>query len=172
MKILPPLFSPAFFTALLLLTACSVRFNMHGGGAVNPDLKSISIQTFPNEAPTVVPYLGQLFTQKLQDRFLAQSRLTLTDASPSVELTGAVTSYTVAPTALQGNATASQNRLTVGIRVTYKNNVATNESWEKNFSAFTDYSTTQDLSAIERDKLTEIVEQLTQQVFNESLGKW
>lgn len=157
---------------VLLLSACSVKFNMTGGGGVNPNLKTISIQTFANEAPVVVPYLGQLVTQKLQDRFLAQSRLALADNDPSIELTGSITSYTVAPTSVQGNATASQNRVTLTLRVDFKNNVETADSWTKTFSAFQDVDQSKDITSVERELLTEIVDQLTQNIFNDSLGKW
>lgn len=159
-------------TFISVLAGCSVRFNMTGGGAVNPDIKSISIQPFAMEAALAPPYTGQFFSTKLQERFLTQSRLSLTDNNPSIELSGSITQYSIAPVAVQGNTSAAQNRLTLSIKVSYKNNVVPNESWDKTFSQFEDFDASRDLASIERDKIEAITTRLTQEVFNESLGKW
>ena len=158
--------------AAALLNACSVRFNFSGGGAVNPDIKSIAIQPFSMDAALAPPYTGQFFSTKLQERFLNQSRLYLTDNNPSIELSGSISDYSIMPIAIQGNTSAAQNRLTLKIHVSYKNNVVPNESWEKDFSQVEDFDASRDLASIEREKIEAITARLTQDIFNESLGKW
>ncbi len=156
---------------MLVLSACSIRFNFTGG-QVPDNLETLFVDNFSNEAEIVVPYLAQLVSEQLQDRFLNQSKLSLTSGAADVELSGSVVRYTVLPTSISGENRAEQNRMTIGVKVAFTNNVNPNESWEQNFSAFVDFDASEDLSSVERDKIEEILEQITQDIFSKSLGKW
>lgn len=159
-------------TMVLLVQACALRFNFHGGGSVNPDLETLSVEIFSNEAQIIVPYLSQEVTQQIQDRFLNQSRLTLTSGAADIVLSGAITRYTVLPVAISGTDQAAQNRLTIALRVKFENNVEPNDSWEQTFNSFVDFDASEDFSSIERERIDEVLEQLTQDIFTKSIGKW
>lgn len=150
---------------------CLVNFNFTGGN-VDTSLETLNVEIFTNEAQIVVPYLAQETTQQIQDRFLNQSRLTLTTGAADVKLSGNVSRYAIAPVAIGGDERAEQNRLTIGLRVKFDNNVNPDESWEQNFSAFVDFDADEDLSSIERDLIDEALDQLTQDIFSKSIGKW
>jgi len=157
--------------SLLLTTGCSVNFNLTGGN-VDPRLQTLAVEQFGNEAQIVVPWLAQEVTNQLQDRFLSQSRLSLTSGDADVIISGSVTNYTISPVAISGDNTAAQNRLTIGMRVKFENTIDDNESWEQSFSNFVDFNSDRDFASLERDLVNEILEQLTQDVFNRSIGKW
>ncbi len=158
---------------LVLLTGCiKIGFNFTGGGAIDPRIQTLSIETFSNEAPVVVPYLSQEVTQQMQDRFLNQSRLQLVDNNADIRIGGAVTRYQVSPVAISGNTRAEQSRLTVAVRIAFVNTIDENESWENTFSKFVDFDATQDFSSLERDLIDEVLEQITQDVFTKSVAKW
>jgi hypothetical protein len=148
-----------------------VNYNFTGG-LVDTELESLTIESFGNVSNIVVPYLGQSFTEALRDRFLSQSRLSLTDGAADIELSGNIVQYNVAPVAIEGDDRAGQNRLSIAVRVKFNNNVNPNDSWEQTFNSFQDFSSSQDLSSIERDLIDEINNQLTQDIFNKSIGKW
>ena len=66
--------------SLLLLTSC---FAITGcdvysftGASISPEIKTISIASFPNQASLVQPSLSQVFTEKLKDKFVSQTNLT------------------------------------------------------------------------------------------------
>jgi hypothetical protein len=59
--------------------------------------------------------------------------------------------------------------MTVNIRFT---NSKTNESWERQFSATTQYNSTQQLSAVQEQLVTEMVKDLTDQIFNATVADW
>lgn len=162
-----------FIISLLILSSCKVNFNFTGVPTGADDgLETIAITLFGNEAPIVVPFLAQELTDQLQDRFLSQSKLSLTTGTADVVVSGAITSYIVSPVAISGNETAEQNRLNVSVRVKYENNVTPEDSWEQSFSQFVDFSADEDFASIEEEQIALVVEQLTQEVFNKSLGKW
>lgn len=156
---------------LLCLSACRISFNTSGGN-VDTSLSTLFVDKFSNEAAIVVPYLAQELTQQIQDRFLSQSRLSLTSGAADVALSGAVTVYTVLPKAIQGENRAAQNRLSISVRVKYENNVNPNESWEQTFSGYSDFDANLDFSRIEREQINLVLEQITQDIFSRSIGKW
>jgi len=156
---------------VILLQSCTVKFNLTGGN-VDPRLQTLAVEQFGNEAQIVVPFLAQEVTNQLQDRFLSQSRLSLTSGDADIIISGSVTSYTISPVAITGDNQAAQNRLTIGLKVSYENTVDENDSWEQTFSNFVDFNRDRNFSSIERDLVDEILEQMTQDVFNRSIGKW
>ncbi len=153
------------------LTSCTIAFNFTGG-SVDDSLETLSVETFGNEAPLVVPFLALEVTNQIQDRFLSQSRLTLTDGAADVQLSGAVVRYAVTPVAVQGDETASQNRLTIDVRVAFENTQNPSDSWTQNFSSFTDFDANLDLASEEARLIDEVLEQITQDIFTKSIGKW
>jgi len=155
-----------------LLGGCSVNFNFTGTGSVDTSLETLSVANFSNEAQIVVSYLAQEVTDQLQQRFLNQSRLTLTSGAADVELSGSVTRYTIQPVAIQGGDQAAQSRLTIDVRVVYENNVDPNDSWENTFSSFVDFDSEINFSSEEARLIDEVLEQITQDVFTKSIGKW
>ncbi|MEL6588704.1 MAG: LptE family protein [Bacteroidota bacterium] len=162
---------PAILLGICLNFSCSINFNFTGG-KVDTSLETLFVDIFSNEAEIVVPYLGQLTTEKIQDRFLTQSRLSITSGAADVALSGAITRYSIIPTAISGQDRAEQNRMTIAVRVNFENNQDANESWEQTFSAYQDFDADLDLSSIERDQIEEILDQITQDIFSKSIGKW
>ena len=166
------------FLIILLITvsswACTTTFNFtgtpKGGSSVN--LETLAVDVFVNEAPLVVPFLAQFLTDELQERFLSQSRLNLTTGNADVELSGSITRYNVQPLAISGDERAAQSRLTIGVKVIFNNNVEPDDSWEQTFSQYVDFDAEQDFASIEETLIEEVVDQLTQDIFSKSLGKW
>lgn len=154
-----------------LLSACSPTFNFTGGN-VDSRLETLAVDQFLNEAPIIVPALAQDFTQALQDRFLSQSRLSLTTDNADIFISGVITGYRVDYVAIQGDDRAAQNRLTISARVKFENNVDENDSWEQTFNTFVDFNADDDFTSVEPTLIEEIIEQLTQDIFNKSIGKW
>lgn len=161
----------SWFWVAIGLAGCSVGFNFTGGN-VPSNLETLFVDNFSNEAEIVVPYLGQLTTEKLQDRFLTQSRLSLTSGNADVALSGAITRYTILPTAISGQDRAEQNRMTIAVKVNFDNNQEPNDSWEQTFTGYVDFDADLDLSSVEREQIEEILEQITQDIFSKSIGKW
>lgn len=169
-----PLVGLSLWMLVLSLAGCSITFNTTGVSTPNPNLKTIAIDDFTNQAAIVVPYLAQELTNQMQDRFLRQSRLTLTTGAADIRIGGSVVRYDLQPVAIQGDESAAQNRLSIGVSVSYQNFVEPKETWksDKRFSAFVDFSADEDFASLEEELIDEVLEQITQDVFSASIGKW
>ncbi len=166
-------FSNCLTICLLLLAATFSSCGIYSftGASYSPDLKTFLVADFPNLSSYVLPSLSQDFKEALRDKFLTNTNLALNNDSGDIEIEGAVLSTVIKPAASSGNDRAALNRLTVRIRVDYINHVE-DDSWNKEFSAFADYADELNISDVEGQLLDEIIDQLTQQVFNEALVKW
>lgn len=167
-------FSVAFLLCFLFLISNSCKINYSFTGAsVSPDVKSISIQNFPNNAPLVFPTLSRIITDGLKDYFTTQTSLYLVDRNGDLNIEGSITDYSVQPMAIQGNETAAMNRLTITISVKFTNRKNEKQNFENvTFSRFRDYSSSVSLSSVQDGLVDEISKELVQDVFNKAFVNW
>jgi len=167
-------FTLQFSLILLILgifASCKVRYGFKGG-ALPEGCKTLSIQRFDNTAQTINPTLTQNLTEALKDRFVRQTNLQLIAEAGDMQFSGVVVGYGVTPVAIQGNDVAAQNRLTIAVKIVYENMLHEDQNWEKTFSQFLDFSSSQNLSDVESDLNTQIIDQLTLDIFNKTLDNW
>ncbi len=166
-KVLQILFF-SFITATIV--SCGV-YSFTGGDVGNA--KTIQIDFFPNQAPIIEPALGQRFTQDLQDLFTRQTNLTLVSSNGDLHFDGEIVDYRINPMSAQANQTAAQNRLTIVVNTRYTNNLDEKKNFEKQFSFYYDYAADVQLTGAQLDAaFDEIIDRITQDIFNASVGKW
>lgn len=158
---------------LLLLSLQSCWFYSFTGTSINPDVKTIQIDYFPNNAPLVEPTLSREFTTALQDLFLRQTNLSLVKSGGDLQFEGEITGYRIEPTTATANQTAAQNRLTITVKVRFYNNKNEDDNFEKDFSHYYDYSGSEILVGGQlQTAFDEILERITEDIFNASVAKW
>jgi hypothetical protein len=156
---------------LLSLNSCKVNYSFTGA-SISPKIKTISVQYFPNYAPLVNATLSQTFTQALKDKFTSQTNLNFVDKSGDIQFEGQITDYSNQPTAIQGNQTAAQNRLTITVKVKYTNTFEDKLSFETSFTKFLDYPSNKSFPSVESDLVSQIVTQMVQDIFNKAVVNW
>jgi hypothetical protein len=143
------------------------------GASISPDVKTVSIQYFANNASLVVPTLSRLFTDALRDYFTSQTNLVLVDRNGDLNVEGSITGYTIQPIAIQGNETAAQNRLTITVTVKFTNKKNEKQNFEnKSFSRYQDYPSSQNLSAVQDQLIKQINDQLVDDIFKQAVVNW
>lgn len=154
----------------VLLLQCGA-YSFTGGNT--GDAKTIQIDFFPNQAPLVEPALTQRFTNDLQDLFTRQTNLTLTNTNGDLHFSGEITGYRITPMSGTSNQTAAQNRLTVSVNVRFENKLVEKDNFEKTFSFYSDFDANSQLTGgVLENALDEIIERITQDIFNSSVAKW
>ena len=76
------------------------------------------------------------------------------------------------PIAIQANETAAQNRLTISVKVTFTNTLDANQNYSQSFSHYADFESSQDLSTVETELINQIVNVLTENIFNKAVANW
>ena len=156
---------------LLTLSSCKMGYSF-SGASISPDVKTVAIQTFRNNASLAPPTISQTFTEALKDIFTSQTKLGVVKRDGDINLEGEITNYLTAPVAIQSNDQAARTRLTITINVRFTNIKDEKQNFETTFSRYTDYPSTQSLPAVQEQLIQQINEQLVQDVFNRSMVNW
>jgi hypothetical protein len=162
-----------YLTILLLLvlfSGCGVY--SFTGASISPEIKTISIQYFPNNAPLIEATLSQSFTDALRDKFVSQTNLTLITNGGDLSIEGEITGYNTMPVAIQGNEVAALNRLTISVNVIFVNNFDDTKDFETKFSHYVDYPSNQNLSSVKETLITQINEMIVEDIFNKAVVNW
>ena len=155
---------------LVMLAACGIyKFN---DTSIAPDVHTISVYNIENKAMKVNPTLSNTITVALQDQYRKMTKLEMIEDGGDLEVSGYIASYEVTPTAVTSQEIAAQNRLTVTVRITFKNNKHPEEDFEKSFAAFQDFDSSISLDAVEAQLVDEIVEILVEDIFNATVANW
>lgn len=166
------LFTALPLLILMLLPSCSLPKYSFTGTNINYDLiRTIQIDKVANRAPYGWAPMEALLNNKLQDVYANQTRLRLVKRGGDLHVAGEITGYDQYNKGISADGYASQVqlRMTVNIRFT---NAKTNVNWEKQFSATSQYDATQQLTAVQERLVTEMVNDICDQIFNATVGDW
>ena len=152
--------------------SCSIKYSMSGTNLNTALIKTFTVYYFPNRARMVNPTLSQNFTEKLKEKLQRQTPLNELEEGGDLEFEGQITGYEIRPMAVQKDDLASQNRLTISVKLKYTNNKEPEQSFERNFSGFEDYDSEQDISSIEDDLVTDILKKIHEDIFNATIANW
>jgi hypothetical protein len=151
---------------------CSCGVYTFTGADIHPDIKTISISYFQNQATLVQPMLSQKFTDALQDQFIQQTSLNLIKADGDLHFEGYISDYQVKPISISANDQANQNRLSVKVFVRFKNQIEPDKSYEQSFNRYADFDSSLNLSNVEEDLMDEIIIELIEDIFNKAVVNW
>jgi len=156
----------------ILFTGCKMNYSFTGA-SIPVSAETVSVSDFPNMAPLVNPLLSNILTEALKDKFMSQTSLQLVQYNGDLKFEGIIIKYHTRPMNIQaGSDQAAQNRLTIGVKVTFKNSIDPEADFENSFTRYSDYSSDRSLQDVENALVDEIVEQLVEDIFNKSVVNW
>jgi len=158
-----------------LLNGCKISYSFSGAN-IPPEIKTVSVQFFPNRVTPgngfVNPNFSQTFTDALKDKIKAQTNLVFASDLGDVDFEGEITRYEAEPLAVTGREIAELNRFTITVRVKYTNAINPDDSFDTQFSRYEDYQSSKDLQSVEQDLSEKILEQITEDIFNQAFVNW
>lgn len=166
----------SLISLLALITAfvagsCTISYKFNGASIDYSKTKSITIEEFPNQAALIYPPLAIKLNESIANIFAQQTRLNVVRTGGDLELTGAITGYALAATAIGSDNLASENKLTVTVKIHFVNNVTGEES-DQSFSAFRTFSSSNTLNDVQDALIEELVEEIVDQIFNATVANW
>ena len=164
-----------FIFCIISITSCSgVNYSLSGIN-IPPDVKTVSVQLFQNQSTLINPLLAQVYTEKLKDKFINQTSLKVIQQDGDWQFSGAITAYDVSPVDRQAISGGTRNKLTISIKVTFKDiktKVEEEKSKEFTFSRFQDFDAAASFNSIESELIDKITDALVLDVFNETALTW
>ena len=160
-----------FLLAALILSACGIY--SFSGTSIQNDVETINIDFFEYRAEKVNPSLSNDLTEALRTRFRRMTRLEQVEQDGDLELSGEIVGYDVRPASVSADEIATQNRLTISVRVSFTNRKYPEDNFEgKSFSAYADYDSSNSLDSVESSLCAEIIDKLIEDIFNASVAQW
>ena len=161
--------------AIILLTAllaASCGIYSFTGTSIQPDVNTITIPYVEYKALRVNPNLSGDLTEALKEKFRKLTRLEQVDEDGDLELVVEVTGYDVKATAVTADELASQNRLTVTVKVEFTNHKHPEEDVSQSFNAYEDFDATLSLDSVESGLCETIIEKIVEDIFNATVAQW
>lgn len=166
-----------FAGLLFFASACGIY--SFTGANISPDIKTISIETFYNNAALGPSNMSVLLTEKLKDYFQKSTSLVLVPEEGDLQFDGTIENYTLTPVAPTANdergiGYSALTRITITVKATYTNTQDDTFNYStRTFSFYRDFDqNTTDLSANEQAFVEEIFDQIVLDIFNSSVANW
>lgn len=157
---------------ILVLSTFSCGIYSFSGASISSEVKSISVKQFINSSSLAPTVLANSLTDQLKNKFLLETNLIPTNSDGDLVFSGQITNYSINPIAIQTDETASKNRLSITIKVKFINIRDKESNYNKTFSRYVDYESSEDFTNIEEYLNEEVVSQLVDDIFNEALTNW
>lgn len=163
-----------FFYVLMsvLVSSCSIRYQLNGASIDYNETKTISFESFPIKASLVYAPLAVNFNEELTSKYASQTRLEQVRQDGDLQLSGAITGYSLSPQAVKADAYAAQTRLTIKVKVKFVNKKQSSQNFEQEFSAYRDFDATMLLTDVQDDLCNEMIDELVEAIFNATVANW
>jgi outer membrane lipopolysaccharide assembly protein LptE/RlpB len=158
--------------AVIVLSSCSVSYKFNGASIDYTKTKTIQISDFPIRSSYVWGPMGPLFNNQLKDVFANHTHLTQVKRNGDMKIEGEITQYSQRNKAVSSEGYSAQTELSMTVNVRFTNNVNHKDDFERQFTATSSYETTKSLNSVQEQLVTEMVKDLTDQIFNATVANW
>lgn len=157
---------------VLMLASCTVSYKFNGASIDYSKTKTIEIADFPIRSSYVWAPMGSIFNNELKDIFANHTRLIQVRRNGDMKIEGEITQYSQRNKAVTSEGTSAQAELSMTVNVRFTNNANHNEDFERQFTATASFETTQSFTSVQEELVTQMVEDITDQIFNATVANW
>jgi hypothetical protein len=165
-------FLPLMFIAIIFQQCYTLS-----GISIDPETETYYIEDFKNNAFSSPAALEINIQEALNAKIRSETRLTFDDTNPDIEFKGSLVDYVVTSEAPRAGESTALNRLTIRLALDYiiynkDGSVNEDKGWKSNFSYFYDFDSNIDLSSIEDEAISTIIQQLMEDIFTKAFANW
>ncbi|MDO4715261.1 MAG: LptE family protein [Bacteroidales bacterium] len=171
-KIINTLLWLTLLLSYLSLNSCTVSYKFNGASINYNEIKTISIEGFPLRSAYVWAPMKSMFDNKLQDAFANQTKLSLVKRNADLQLSGEIIGYDQFNKSISASGYSSQTQLKMTVNVRFVNTKNHSQDFERQFTATTDYDSSQQLSAVQSRLVEQMIEDLVDQIYNATVVNW
>lgn len=156
----------------LTVASCSVSYKFNMSSIDYTKVKTIQIADFPIRSSYVWGPMGPLFNNKLKEQFADHTKLSQVKRNGDLKIEGEITNYSQRNKSVSAEGYSAQTELSITVNVRFTNNTNHQEDFEQQFTATASYETTQSLAAVQEQLVTEMIEDIVDQIFNATVANW
>ena len=163
---------PLCLVASMLFTSCSVSYKFNGASIDYSKTKTIQIADFPIRAAYIWAPMGPMFNNELRSQFSVHTRLELVRRNGDLKLEGEITRYDQRNKGVSSEGHSSMVELSMTVNVRFTNNANHKDDFEQQFTATSNYESTQSLNSVQDKLVEEMVKNICEQIFNAAVANW
>ena len=161
---------------LLFITPNVVNFGCciysFTGASVEPHLQTIAIPFAEDRSGAGEPGLREILTQRLTQKFINDNTLQVTEKlNANAILESTITSLSDAPAVVTAGEDVPARRITISVRVVYKDLVKRKTVYERTFSNYGDYLSEGGI-AERRNAIELAVDRITEDILLDTVSGW
>lgn len=156
----------------MVITACSVSYKFNGASIDYNKTKTIQIADFPIRSSYVWGPMASIFNNQLKDQYANHTRLIQVKRNGDLKVEGEITQYSQRNKAVTAQGESAQVELSMTVNVRFTNNANHSEDFERPFTATTNYDSRQSLNSVQEECVTQMVKDITDQIFNATVANW
>lgn len=154
------------------LSAATCSYSFKDTSPIPTEINSFRVNYFENKAAYVNTQLSPQLTEKLKQKIINTTRLHQTNKDDAdYDIYGYISQYSTSTVGI-GNNSASSNRLTVGFHLVFRNRKDESKNLETDLVRTFDFPASQTLTQAESSLNTEIVKNLSEEIFNKIFSNW
>ena len=157
---------------MLVVASCSVSYKFNGASIDYTKTKTIQIADFPIRSSYVWGPMASIFNNQLKDVFANHTRLSQVKRNGDLKIEGEITQYTQRNKSVTAEGASAQGERAMTANVRFTNNANHSEDFERQFTATTTYDSRQSLNAVQEECVTQMVKDITDQIFNATVANW
>ena len=162
----------AIIVMITSFTACQVSYKFNGASIDYTKTKTIQIADFPIQASYVWGPMASIFNNQLKDQFANHTKLIQVKRNGDLKIEGEITRYDQRNKSVSSEGYSSQTELSMTVNVRFTNNTNHAEDFEQQFTATSTYENTQTLNSVQEELVTQMVKEITDQIFNATVANW
>ena len=155
-----------------VVSACSVQYKFNAASINYDEIKTIQIADFPLRTALVWAPMWAMFNNQLQDTYANQTRLQLVKRQGDLQLSGEIVGYEQFNKAISAEGYSAQVQLRMTVNVRFVNMKNHTQDFERRFTATSEYDSSQSLNSVQEELVTEMIQNITDQIFNATVANW
>jgi len=161
-----------FMILTLLLQSCKVSYTFNGASIDYTKVKTIQISDFPIRSNYVWGPMASIFNNQLKDQYANHTKLTQVKRNGDMKVEGEITRYEQRNKSVSAEGSSAQVELSMTVNVRFTNNTKHSDDFEQQFTATQSYDSKLSLNAVQEELVTQMVKDITDQIFNATVAKW
>lgn len=157
-----------FFAIINLQGSC--RYSLKDV-SIPPEVKTVRVFFIENKARYINPQLSPRLTDKLRQKIVNQTRLSQTNNDADFEISGYISDYSVNTSGISQQQVASNN-LNVTVHIVFRNRLDEKKNFEADITRNFPFSAQKSLSQAEAELNDQMINNLTDEIFNRIFSNW
>ena len=139
--------------------------------SIPAEVKTVRVLFIENKARYINPQLSPRLTDKLRQKIVNQTRLSQTNNDADYEISGYISDYSVSTSGISQQRAASNN-LNVTVHIIFKNRLDEKKNFEADLTRNFPFDANISLTQAEAGLNDQIINNLTDEIFNRIFSNW